>query len=84
MDKDDSNKKDFKSILQTEITYYCSYYNRINTFLLQIKLPRTVLTAFEYISNLNTPFAMLIAGVTIGQTEIIKTIKRLNLCYSTF
>src|SRR5690554_1474967 len=80
MDKDDSNKKDFKSILsKLKSPTIAAIIIGLILFLLQIKLPRTVLTAFEYISNLNTPFAMLIAGVTIGQTEIIKTIKKVRI-----
>lgn len=45
-------------------------------FLFQIKLPKTIYTAFDYISSINTPFAMIIAGVTIGQTNLIDVFRK--------
>ena len=41
-------------------------------FIFQIRVPDVVYEALDYIADLNTPFAMLIAGVTIGKTNIIK------------
>ena len=41
--------------------------------------------ALDYIADLNTPFAMLIAGVTIGKTNIIKLFtKNLRTYYIAF
>lgn len=45
-------------------------------FLFQIMVPETMKTAFEYIANINTPFAMLIAGVTIGKTNFKKLLTK--------
>lgn len=53
-------------------------------FLFQIMVPNVVKEAFTHIANLNTPFAMLIAGVTIGKTNIIKLLKKFRVYYVTF
>lgn len=39
-------------------------------FISQIKLPSIITGTFEYIADMNTPLAMLIAGVTIAQTNL--------------
>ncbi len=39
-------------------------------FISQIKLPSIITGAFEYVADMNTPLAMLIAGVTIAQTNL--------------
>lgn len=41
-------------------------------FGLQIKLPPILNSSMKYIADMNTPLAMLIAGVTIAQTNIVK------------
>ncbi len=51
-------------------------------FIIQIKFPPNLLEAFTYISNINTPLAMIIAGVTIGQTNIMKAFSNLRLYYT--
>jgi predicted permease len=52
-------------------------------FMIQIKFPSIILEAFTYVSNINTPLAMIIAGVTIGQTNILKAFTKLRLYYTT-
>lgn len=42
-------------------------------FFTQIKFPAVVNQALTHISNLNTPLAMIVAGVSIARTGIIKT-----------
>ncbi|HPU63750.1 MAG TPA: AEC family transporter [Mobilitalea sp.] len=41
-------------------------------FVLQIKVPKVFYDALSHLASLNTPLAMLVAGVTIGKTNIIK------------
>lgn len=54
-------------------------------FILQIRVPDVVYQSFSYIGDINTPFAMLIAGVTIGKTNIIQLFtKNLRMYYSVF
>lgn len=47
-------------------------------FILRIHLPNPILDAFNYIASMNTPFAMLVAGVSIAQTNILKSLKKLR------
>lgn len=51
----------------------------IITFAIQIKVPFIVFQSFEYIANMNTPMAMIIAGVTIAQTEIWRAFFKLRI-----
>ena len=37
--------------------------------------------AFNHISNMNTPLAMLVAGVTIAQSDVINALKNIRLYY---
>ncbi len=53
-------------------------------FLFQLMVPKVVNQALTHIANLNTPFAMLIAGVTIGKTNIWKLLKNFRVYYVTF
>lgn len=41
-------------------------------FLLQIRIPAILFDSMDYVASMNTPLAMLIAGVTIAQTNIRK------------
>ena len=53
-------------------------------FLFQIMVPKVVKDAFTHIANMNTPFAMLIAGVTIGKTDLRKLLKKFRVFYTAF
>ena len=54
-------------------------------FVLQIKVPDVVYQSLSYIGDINTPFAMLIAGVTIGKTNIVQLFtKNLRMYYPVF
>lgn len=51
-------------------------------FIFQLRVPKVMYEAMDYIASLNTPLAMLIAGVTIGKTNIIKIfIRNLRVYY---
>lgn len=51
-------------------------------FIFQLRVPKVMYEALDYIASLNTPLAMLIAGVTIGKTNIIKIfIRNLRVYY---
>lgn len=41
-------------------------------FLVRLKVPFIVYESIEYVASMNTPLAMLIAGVSIAQTNILK------------
>ncbi len=44
-------------------------------FFMKIHVPDLVLKPIYYISNLNTPLAMIVSGVTIAQTKILSALK---------
>jgi len=45
-------------------------------YLTNIRLPDVPKTAMQYVSDMNTPLAMLIAGATAAQTNILKALKK--------
>ncbi|NLK75502.1 MAG: AEC family transporter [Clostridiales bacterium] len=53
-------------------------------FILQIKLPNPMFEAFNYIASMNTPMAMLVSGVTIAQTNVLKLFIKPRMYYLTF
>lgn len=54
-------------------------------FILQIKVPKVLYDALNHVASLNTPLAMLVAGVTIGKTNIIKIlIRNIRMYYVLF
>jgi malate permease and related proteins len=53
-------------------------------FIARIMLPEPMLQAVSYIGNMNTPMAMLVAGVTMAQTDILKLISKIRIYYITF
>ena len=53
-------------------------------FLLRLRVPDVVLDAMNYIAGMNTPLAMLVAGVTVAQTNLIKAFTRPRTYYVSF
>ena len=53
-------------------------------FLLQWRVPQVLYDALEYVSNMNTPLAMLIAGATVAQTNLLKAFARGRIYYVSF
>lgn len=53
-------------------------------FLFQLMVPKVVKEALTHVANMNTPFAMLIAGVTIGRTDLRKLLKKFRVFYVAF
>lgn len=53
-------------------------------FSFRISLFEEATDAFNHISNMNTPLAMLVAGVTIAQSNIINVLKNIRLYYVCF
>lgn len=48
-------------------------------FLLRIRLPEILSSAVNYVGNMNTPLAMLCAGVTIAETDIKSQIGNIGI-----
>ncbi len=53
-------------------------------FISRIMLPETINSAFTFIGNMNTPMAMLVAGVTIAQIDIKKLLGKTRIYYICF
>lgn len=48
-------------------------------FLLQIPMPSIVSSIFGTISGLNTPLAMIVSGVYLAQSDLVKMLKKVNV-----
>lgn len=54
-------------------------------FSFQIKVPKIIYEALNHVASLNTPLSMLVAGVTIAKTNILKALTRsMRLYYVIF
>jgi predicted permease len=53
-------------------------------FVCRIMLPDAAKEAITYVGNMNTPMAMLVAGVTIAQTDIRKLLVKVRIYYIAF
>ncbi len=50
-------------------------------FICRIHLPSIFLKSLEFIGNMNTPLAMIVAGATIAETNILKALKNPRIYY---
>ncbi|MCR4645513.1 MAG: AEC family transporter [Oscillospiraceae bacterium] len=50
-------------------------------FFFNITLPSLLSETFEMVGNLNTPLAMIVAGATIAQTDLIKVLRKPRVFY---
>ncbi len=48
-------------------------------YITNIRLPQIPYKAMDYISSMNTPLAMLIAGATVAQTNVLKAFKGIEI-----
>ena len=53
-------------------------------FFAQIRLPDIITDSLNFISNLNTPLAMIVSGVTIADTKIPELLKKPGIYYVSF
>ena len=51
------------------------------TFFLRLRLPSEPSRALSYIGELNTPLAMIVSGVTIADTNVVKLLKKPSVYY---
>lgn len=54
------------------------------TFFLRIRLPSVPAKAVNYIAELNTPLAMIVSGVTIADTKVVRLLKKPSVYYVVF
>jgi predicted permease len=53
-------------------------------FVAKVHIPNTVYQSLDYVASMNTPFAMLIAGATIAQTNILKLFSKIRVYLVVF
>lgn len=80
-----SGKSDKRSIIKalvspSVVATLCGFF----FFLFRLMLPDLAKDALSYIGNMNTPLAMLVAGVTIAQADLIALLKKFRVYYITF
>lgn len=77
-----SGRYDKKSIIKAILSpAVISVFVGFILFVCRIKLPMMIGRPIAYIADMNTPLAMLVAGVTIAQTNIIKIFGRPRAFY---
>lgn len=54
------------------------------TFIFEIRLPAPIQTGLNFIGDLNTPLAMLVAGVSIAQSDLLEMLKNKRIYYTAF
>ncbi len=54
------------------------------SFFLRIRMPSVPAKAVDYVAELNTPLAMIVSGVTIADTNVVKLLKKPSVYYVTF
>lgn len=80
-----SGKSDISSIVKAILSP--SIIATVGGFILfvsKIMLPDIVNEALNYVGDMNTPLAMIVAGITIAQTDFIKLLRKFRIYYITF
>ena len=78
-------KKDRRTIVQAFVSpSVIATISGFLLFVLRIQLPETLVEAMSYIGNMNTPLAMMVAGVTIAQANLVKLLGKLRIYYISF
>lgn len=80
-----TGKKDLKAIARELLSpSIIATVSGFLFFLLRISIPTVLLEPLNYLAGMNTPLAMLVAGATIAQTDIVKLLKKVRVYYVSF
>jgi len=80
-----SGKSDIRSVLKALLSpSVIATVSGFIFFILRIKLPQPLHDAINYIGEMNTPMAMMVAGATIAQTDIKKLLTKWRVYYVAF
>ncbi|MHB8128173.1 MAG: AEC family transporter [Mobilitalea sp.] len=80
-----SGKSDKKTIIKAVLSpSVIATLSGFVLFISKIMLPDILNESLSYIGNMNTPLAMLVAGVTIAQTDLLKLLGKVRVYYITF
>jgi predicted permease len=75
-------RQDLKKTLKTLISpNIVAIFFGLLFFIIHIRIPDFLHQSLNYIASMNTPLAMLIAGVTIGQSEFKKVFGKIRIYY---
>ena len=80
-----SGKMDVKSLKKvfTSPTIIAIIFG-VLCFFLQIRMPTIIEEPLEMIANMNTPMAMMVAGINIAQADLKHTFKKARLYWLSF
>ncbi len=76
------DKKQLISIAKSPTIY--AIIIGITSFCLQIQYPEVIAKTLEYIASLNTPLAMIVAGISVMQSDIIGALKNKRVYMYSF
>lgn len=77
-----SGKSDRKSIVKALLSpSVIATLSGFILFVARLLLPELLVEALTYVGNMNTPLAMLVAGVTIAQTDLLGLLKKIKIYY---
>lgn len=77
-----SGQKDFRQVVKVLYSpTIIAILLGLVTFFAQIEIPKTALSALNYIKEVNTPMAMIVSGVTIAATNVPKLVKKGRIYY---
>ncbi|HHX11818.1 MAG TPA: AEC family transporter [Clostridiales bacterium] len=80
-----SGKRDWKSINKALLSpSVIATISGFIFFIVRLQLPDIVLTPLNHLGNTNTPLAMIVAGVSIAQTNIRELLKNHRIFYISF
>lgn len=78
-------KQDRKTMLKTLISpTLIAIFLGFIFFITQIRVPAIMYQALDYVASMNTPLAMIIAGVTIAQTDVIRVFIKFRIYLIVF
>ena len=80
-----SGEKSMKNIIKVFYSpTIIAIFLGIITFFLQFRLHEVPAKALEFISQINTPMAMIVSGVTMAETNVLKLLKKGRVYYVCF
>lgn len=80
-----SDRKDWKTIKKSLLSpAIIATISGFIFFIVRLQLPDIVLAPLNHLGNTNTPLAMIVAGVSIAQTNIRELIKTPSIFYVSF
>ena len=77
-----TSKKDIKKGLLSPMVIACVL--GLILFFGRIRFPKVLADTLDYIGGMNTPLAMIIAGVSVAQTDLLKMLRNKSVYFASF